>query len=66
MKLTTPSIPKQHCTNCHKEMPPQFTKERPFYLRGWLCIQCGIYEKAILRERKFTSAHQKTEDSSQA
>lgn len=64
MKLTTPSIPQQRCTNCHEVMPPQFTEERPFYFRGWLCKECGIYVKAILRERKFTSAHQKAEDGS--
>lgn len=40
------------CTDCTKAMKPQFTGDNGT-LRGWFC-ECGNWEKAILRERRFT------------
>jgi len=40
------------CTECYKEMTPQFTREGG-KLEGWSC-DCGNTELAILRERKHT------------
>jgi len=40
------------CTECHKDMVAQFTREGG-KLEGWTC-DCRNSEKAILRERQFT------------
>ena len=40
------------CTECHKDMVPQFTREGG-KLEGWTC-DCGNSEKAVRRERQFT------------
>ena len=50
-------LSKEPCTNCGKLMDVLFNQDD--LMRGWLC-PCGKFEKAILRERKYTKEHYKT------
>jgi len=50
MSMARPSITKRPCIKCGRLMAPEFELNK---LRGWSC-QCGHYDKAILRERRFT------------
>jgi len=63
--MSTTRIPQQRCIKCNERMEPLFTLAEPNYLRGWLC-KCGVFEKAILRERKFTIATAKAKDNGAA
>lgn len=50
MTMTQPLITKRPCIKCRQIMTPEFEAGK---LRGWRC-KCGHYDKAILRERRFT------------
>lgn len=61
MKSDRPILTARACTNCGRVAIPEFTVQRPHYLTGWSC-KCGWYDKAILRERRFTRADAEQEN----
>lgn len=61
MILDTPSLTRRGCIECDRTMTPEFRQEPPHQLEGWRC-KCGWWDKAILRERRFTKADAEAEN----
>lgn len=62
MRLDQPILMRRACIDCGQTMSPEFKPEPPNQLEGWSC-KCGWYDKAILRERRFTRADAEKENS---
>ena len=61
MSWEQPTLTGRACIDCGRTMTPEFKPEPPYQLEGWSC-SCGWYDKAILRERRFTRADAEQEN----
>lgn len=61
MMLEQPTLTRRACIECGRTMTPDFKSQAPHHLQGWSC-KCGWYDKAILRERRFTRADAEQEN----